>query len=191
MFVAFIIAASVAYSVLSKNVAPPDELSVIDSPGTVSGGEPEEKPPAPDFSVIDKDGNSVKLSDMKGKPVVVNFWASWCPPCKSEMPEFNKVYEELGDEVVFMMVDLVDGYQETQENGAAYVAKEGFTFPVYYDIEQEAAMAYAVMSIPTTVFIDKDGFIAATAKGAIDEQYLRAGIAMIYTAETQASPQNG
>lgn len=182
-FVAFIIAASVAYSALSKRVAPPDELSVIESPGTVSGGEAAERSPAPDFTVIDADGNSVKLSDMKGKPVVLNFWASWCPPCKSEMPVFNKVSEELGDDVVFMMVDLVDGFQETQEKGAEYVAAEGFSFPVYYDTKQEAALAYTVMSIPTTIFVDKDGFIAATAKGAIDEEYLRAGIAMIHGAE--------
>ncbi|MBP3544577.1 MAG: TlpA family protein disulfide reductase, partial [Lachnospiraceae bacterium] len=73
-----------------------------------------EKVPAPDFTVIDAEGNEVKLSDMRGKPVVVNFWASWCGPCKMEMPEFEEVYKELGDEVHFMMVNLTDGWQETQ-----------------------------------------------------------------------------
>ena len=134
---------------------------------------------APDFTVFDANGAEVRLSELFGKPIVVNFWASWCPPCKSEMPEFNKVYEEMGADILFMMIDLVDGQRETMEIGARYVADQGFTFPIYYDTKGEAGYNYSISSIPTTIFIDKDGYIITGAIGAIDEQTLRKGIGYI------------
>ena len=134
---------------------------------------------AVDFTVLDSEGREIKLSDFSGKPVVLNFWASWCPPCKEEMPEFNKAYEELGGDVVFMMVDLVDGRRETVESGAEYVLERGFSFPVYYDVKGEAGNSYGVSYIPTTIFIDSDGFVVAGAQGAISEETLRKGIEYI------------
>lgn len=131
---------------------------------------------SPDFTVVDAEGNSVNLSDMIGTPIVLNFWASWCPPCKSEMPEFNKVCEELGDKVRFVMVDAVDGSRETKEKGAAYIAQEGFTFPVYYDIEQSAVTEYGIRAFPTSFFIDSDGYIVDGVEGAIEEASLRSRI---------------
>jgi len=137
------------------------------------------KTKAPDFTVVDANGEETKLSDMLGAPVVLNFWASWCPPCKSEMPEFDKVNGDLGDKVRFMMVDLTDGQRETMATGAKYISDQGYTFPVYFDTEQSAAYAYGIQAIPTTVFIDKDGYIVTVAQGAIDENTLRKGIEMI------------
>ena len=149
----------------------------------IDAGQPDaqaaEQVKAPDFTVQDAEGNPVKLSDMLGKPIVLNFWASWCPPCKSEMPEFNKVHEELGDEVQFMMVDAVDGNRETKRTGEAYIASEGYTFPVYFDMEQEAVVAYGLRAFPTSIFIDREGYIVAGIEGAIDEATLRRGIEMI------------
>jgi thiol-disulfide isomerase/thioredoxin len=174
IFAAFIGAAVLAYSFLSARADSPEVLS---EPGAVSAEA--NKIAAPDFTVQDAAGNEVKLSDMQGKPVVVNFWASWCPPCKSEMPEFDKVCAELGGEVSFMMVDLTDDARETVETGAAYVAEQGFTFPVYYDTTGEAAATYGISAIPTTVFIDKDGNIITGAQGAINEETLRKGIGFI------------
>jgi len=133
---------------------------------------------APDFTVQDADGNDVSLSELFGKPIVVNFWTSWCPPCKAEMPEFNKVFGELGGEIQFMMVCLVDGRRETVATGAAYVEENGYTFPVYYDVNREAAMSYAVTSIPATYIINADGLLIAGVRGAIDESTLRLGIDM-------------
>ena len=138
-----------------------------------------EKTKAPDFTVYDAEGKAVKRSDMQGTPVVLNFWASWCPPCKSEMPDFDAVYQELGGEVQFMMVDLTDGGRETAETGAAYIKEQGYTFPVFFDTDGEAARAYAVRSIPTTMFIDKDGYIVTGVQGAISEANLRRGIDLI------------
>ncbi|NTW70941.1 MAG: TlpA family protein disulfide reductase [Eubacteriaceae bacterium] len=134
---------------------------------------------APDFTVEDSAGNKVKLSDFKGRPVVLNFWASWCPPCKSEMPHFNTVYATVRDDVVFMMVDLVDGQRETLQKGQEYVADQGFDFPVYFDTQGQAANAYGISSIPTTFFIDSDGNIIKAYQGAIDEETLNEAIAEI------------
>ena len=132
--------------------------------------------PAPNCTVFDAQGNEVKFSDFAGKPVVLNFWASWCPPCKSEMPHFNKIYAEVKDDVVFMMVDLVDGQRETQASGQAYIDEMGYEFPIYFDNEQDAGNAYGITSIPTTLFIDASGNIQAGYQGAIDEETLVAGI---------------
>lgn len=131
---------------------------------------------APNFKVYDRKGKAVKLSDFAGKPVVLNFWASWCPPCQSEMPDFDKVYAEVKSEVVFMMVDLSDGKRETQASGERFVNSKGFTMPVYFDNDLQAANAYGISSIPTTFLIKPDGSIVDKYSGAIDEETLRNAI---------------
>ena len=87
----------------------------------------------PNITVFDKDGKEVNLTDFRGKPVVLNFWASWCGPCRSEMQDFNEVYNEMKDEVYFVMVDMVDGGRETMESVNKYLAENNFDFPVYFD----------------------------------------------------------
>ena len=134
---------------------------------------------APDFTVYDADGNAVSLSDYIGKPVVVNFWASWCGPCKMEMPDFDENYKENGEKVHFLMVNMTDGYQETLEKAKKFVEESGYTFPVYYDIDMDAAMTYGVNSIPSTYFIDAEGHAIARAAGMIDAETLQYGIQMI------------
>lgn len=138
-----------------------------------------EETPAPDFTVYDKDGNKVNLWDFKGKPTVINFWASWCGPCKSEMPAFEEKYKTLGDEVNFLMVNYTDGSQETVESASKYIASQGYTFPVYYDPDASATIAYRVYSVPATYFIDAEGNMVAHALGAIDGETLQQGIDMI------------
>lgn len=181
-FALFIVIAVFAYNTLSKKVSPQNNIDATQNKTDVSQttqDEEKEKIKAPDFTVLDADGNAVKLSDLFGKPIVLNFWASWCPPCKSEMPEFNEVYEEVGEDITFMMVDLADGQRETKEKGAQYVKEQGFSFPVYFDTKQDAANKYGIASIPTTIFIDKDGYIVTGAEGAIDAKTLKKGIDLI------------
>ena len=137
---------------------------------------------APDFTVTDTDGQTVRLSDMVGKPVVINFWATWCYYCKEEMPDFNTMYEKYGDDVVFMMVNMTDGVQETEETAKAYISDKGYSFPVYFDTALDATYAYNITGLPATFFIDNEGNLIARAVGAINEDTLENGIGMIMDA---------
>lgn len=135
--------------------------------------------PAEDCSFYDAEGNTYHLSDFFGKPIVLNFWASWCGPCKSEMPAFHDAYLQYGEDINFVMVNLTDGSQETVQSASGFVSDMGYAFPVYYDTSYEAAMTYGVYGIPVTYFIDAEGNIAGQGQGALDEIYLQQGIDMI------------
>ena len=135
---------------------------------------------APDFTVYDLEGNAVNLSDFFGKPMIVNFWASWCGPCKMEMPDFNEAYQIYGEDITFLMVNMTDGSRETVDIASSFIEESGYVFPVYFDTDYSAAITYSVSSLPTTYFIDAQGNLIAQARGAIDAATLQQGIEMIY-----------
>ena len=134
---------------------------------------------APDFTVYDLEGNAHSLSDFRGKPVIVNFWASWCGPCKREMPDFEEKFREYGEEIQFLMVNLTDGSRETVESARDFIDGQGYTFPIYFDTTYSAAMAYGVSGVPVTYFIDAEGNLVAWGQGALNAQALAQGIGMI------------
>jgi cytochrome c-type biogenesis protein len=116
---------------------------------------------APEITLNDLNGQTVKLSDYRGKIVILNFWASWCPPCKSEMPELNKAAQEFasGTDAVLLTVNLTDGSRETVDLARNYIVSNKYTMSVLLDTQGRAANAYNITSIPTTYIIDKQGVI--------------------------------
>lgn len=176
VFVLLIGGAYVLYNRLGQEVAP-DQLAVQESPAS-SDADKQTAVKAPDFTVYDQEGIEVHLSDFLGKPIVLNFWASWCGPCKMEMPDFHEKYLELGEEVQFLMVNATGG-RETKDGAMAFIAEMGYTFPVFYDLDSDASMTYGAYSLPTTYFIDARGYAVAKATGAIGDTTLQQGLDLI------------
>lgn len=191
--IVIIFLAFVAYSYLIKIYKPQNGLSQPSTTQATQSGtdktdtttkeqsneahaDEKEKVEAPDFTVFDTDGKAVSLSDFKGKPVVINFWATWCGYCKKEMPDFEKVYKEYGDKVQFMMVNLTDGQSETEDQAREFIKKEGFTFPVYFDINNETSSLYGISGLPMTIVVGSDGNVTGYAKGMLDEETLSSAI---------------
>jgi len=179
-FVALMILAVMGYRILTENYVPqgtvPSQIadSNTDNAGSASGSQEESSDSdpdslAPDFTVLDMAGNEVHLSDYFGKPIILNFWATWCGPCKSELPAFNNMYEKYKDDVHFLFINLTDGSRETVEGVTQFMEEEGYTFPVYFDTTMEAATKYGAYSIPTTFLIDDEGIPVHSQMGAMPE----------------------
>ena len=161
-----------------ETTAAPD----TDAPDTPADTTPEQNPnQALDFTVQDWEGNMVKLSDFFGKPIVLNFWASWCPPCKAELPDFDDACKKYDGEVVFLMVNMTDNQIETVEVAKDFIKTYGYDFPVYFDVDYQAAMVYGVRSIPQTYFINAEGEVVTVATGMISASQLEQRIGMIYS----------
>ena len=131
---------------------------------------------APDFSFQDSSDGIYSLSDFRGKPVILNFWSSTCPPCMEEMPLFQTFWEQYGQEIHFVIVNLTDGYNDTFASAMKVVEENHFTFPVYFDTSSAGAVAYSIRSIPMTYFIDEEGVIVSEHLGMLTEQTLEAAI---------------
>lgn len=142
--------------------------------------------PSIDFTLTDQYGNIHKLSDYKGKVVFLNFWATWCPPCREEMPDIEKLYQEFGlnqDEVVFLGVAAPRSAEnpytnEVEKEGVIdFLNENNFTFPTVFDETGEVNYAYYIQALPTTYLVDKDGNLFGYYPGMMTESIMRASIA--------------
>ncbi|HYE83341.1 MAG TPA: TlpA disulfide reductase family protein [Clostridia bacterium] len=117
-----------------------------------------------DFTLEDLSGNKITLSGLKGKKVYLNFWATWCPPCKAEMPDLEKLYQETKESgLVILAVNVGEDKKTVQD----FITKNKYNFPVLLDTKGEISQQYQVTGIPTSYFIDTEGFLDDGATGAI------------------------
>ncbi|GAB4429077.1 MAG: hypothetical protein OHK0015_12630 [Chloroflexi bacterium OHK40] len=132
--------------------------------------------PAPDFSVVFADGRRQNLSDLRGQPVVLNFWATWCVPCKAEMPELQALYSETGAGAGFEL--LAVNMREAPAPAAAFGAGLGLSFPLVIDPAGLIADSFRVTVLPTTYVIDAEGVVRAQHLGPLDRERLRELLAL-------------
>ncbi|MFC7391521.1 thiol-disulfide oxidoreductase ResA [Scopulibacillus cellulosilyticus] len=132
---------------------------------------------APDFALTDFNGHQVKLSDLKGKAVMLNFWASWCDPCKKEMPYIENVYKTMNKKkVVILAVNIEESHFAIQN----FLSKHHITFPIVMDKNRDVTDAYGIGPIPTTFFINKDGMVEEKVVGSMpSEKYIRQKLSKI------------
>ena len=156
---------------LFSRIDPADLPQIADSGGT-SGVDNIQQvgEPAYDFTLQDLDGNAVTLSELQGRPVILNFWATWCAPCRIEMPEFQSVYENYPDgEIAIVAVNL----DEPVERVTQFFRDDlGLTFTALLDEGGIISDRYGVFSYPTTYFINEDGVVTAVHRGSLTEKYI-------------------
>lgn len=133
--------------------------------------------PAPDFTLLDQYGNSHTLSDYKGKTVFLNFWATWCPPCRAEMPEIQEIYEEYGennsDVIILGIASPGVGQEGSAEDIAAFLSENNYTYPVVMDTDGIMSYYYGISAYPTTFMIDKDGNVYGYVPGQITKDIMQ------------------
>lgn len=160
----------------------------VSADGAIVAGETTEVPeaateetqelPAPDFTLVDQYGETHTLSDYKGQAVFLNFWATWCPPCRAEMPDIQALYEELqgeeSPEVVVLGVagPHIYGNEGSAEDIASFLTESGYTYPTVMDADGSLMRAYGITAFPTTFMIDKEGQVAGYVTGMISRDIM-------------------
>ena len=140
-----------------------------------SAGDEKEAPSAVDFELVDQYGNTHKLSDYKGKVVFLNFWATWCPPCKMEMPNIEELYKKYNynkDDVVILGVAQPGGQEKSISGIKEFINSNGYTFPTVFDESGDVFGRYYIRSLPTTFMIDKEGKIYGYVSGALSKDQM-------------------
>jgi cytochrome c biogenesis protein CcmG/thiol:disulfide interchange protein DsbE len=188
-FSIFLVSAYFGYDFLASKYNKKNIINQLDKSGNVKiqykdSTNESEKVKARDFVVYDENLKEVKLSDYIGTPVVLNFWASWCPPCKSEMPSFNEMSNKYSkDKVAILMINLTDGQRETISIANKFIKDNNYNMKVLFDNKMDAANKYNIESIPRTIFIDKDGYIVKDDSGAISKEELESQIKLLLEAK--------
>lgn len=126
---------------------------------------------AHDFSLPDLDGKQVALADFRGKPVVINFWATWCPPCRLEMPEFQRAYEKYQEDDLVILA--VNEAEQSEVVRSFFYDQMGYTYTPLLDEEGQVGEAYGAIGLPSTFFIDAAGEVTAVHRGALTQTQLQ------------------
>ncbi|MEY8353261.1 cytochrome c biogenesis protein CcdA [Lachnospiraceae bacterium 54-53] len=152
----------------------PEKESSSETEESTDGEASPEILPAIDFTLTDQFGSTHSLSDYKGKIIFLNFWATWCPPCRAEMPDIQKIYETYdreGDDGVIVLGVAAPGYgnEKDEEGIKAFLEENGYTYPVLMDTEAELFTAYGIFSYPTTFMIDREGNVFGYVSGQLSE----------------------
>ena len=173
--IAVLIIGTVAYfgfNMNNEDTSEKDNISNIDENKENNDNEQDEIPQhiidigeeAPGFTLEDLEGNKVSLEDYRGKIVLLNFWATWCPPCREEMPDLDKIYKEQKDND-FVVLAVNGG--EAKEDVKKFIDDNGYSFPVLLDTDINVNFTYNVAFIPTSYMLDKEGKIRAIKSGAM------------------------
>lgn len=142
-----------------------------------------EEPKMPNLPFFTLDGEEILFEDIrKGKPVVINYFASWCPPCKEELPHFQRAFDEYGDRISFIFLNAMDGQRETKATLETFVKQTNFTGPIYTD-EGLFGYVFQTNSLPTTVFVNADGTLANGYLGYVSESVLIENLEALLTQE--------
>jgi peroxiredoxin len=127
---------------------------------------------APDFTLQTIQGESVTLSDLRGQPVIVNFWATWCPPCRAEMPDFQSVHQDYNGRVTLLGVNQ----GETAPVITTFAAEVGITYPMLVDADSAVNQTYGIRALPTTIFVDADGVVREVYSGILNKAILESRV---------------
>ena len=138
------------------------------SAGSQSLQAPAQSSPAPEFQLETLDGTSIKLADLRGRPVLINFWATWCGPCQQEMPLIEQYYQKYKSDLVVLAVNSAEPQTDVQ----TFVTNYNLTFPVLLDPDYKVEDLYRVRAFPTTFFVDKSGTIRYQQIGVLSEGQL-------------------
>lgn len=180
LMLAAVVMTGVGYVVMVVGLAPASPPTTSSQP-EVSPDDQADRPsassdrPAPDFTLADLDGNPVSLSHFRGQPVVINFWTTWCPPCRTEMPYLIEAYEQEQGEVVFLAISVDEPASAVRRFAEEY----DMPFTVLLDEGGKVAADYGVRGIPVTFFISGDGEIVVRYAGQMSPRTIKEGLRRI------------
>jgi peroxiredoxin len=150
--------------------------SLVSQAASVSSANLEPAPikghPAPDFALKTLDGKTIRLSDYKGKPVLLNFWATWCGPCRAEFPDFQRAWTDNANQLVIIGINNTTTDDKAQI--PAFLDEFGVTFPIVLDESGDTAKAYNILGLPTSIFVDRNGLVNELFTGPINKAYIEA-----------------
>ncbi len=176
--VLFILAGALIMGILAAAGCTPSAQDITRQPGPPP---PSKLPPvpevgrlAPDFILTDLEGNRISLSDFRSKVVFINFWATWCPPCRAEMPEIEAIYQEYQNkDVVVIGIDILEAEDEVRQ----FVQEGGYSWTFVIDTTGGVTADYGVTAIPASFFLDKEGVIRAVNIGAMTKRAMESQLA--------------